>query len=133
MTLPTDELTLTTNLEYPATRVVVTWRDDPNSNEIFASYYEFPFVFSGIDITDKIVAPEMTLDDSTLSIVEKREVKVTYHHIQPNIEILENYYENHSNEERYHNYLMGQQMLHLNVPKHINIIDNSGMINYLYY
>ena len=129
MKLPTDELTLTTNLERPATQVVVTWRDDPNSNDIFANYYEFPFIFSGIDITDKIVAPEMTLDGSNLSIVEKREVKVTYHRIQPNIETLENY----SNEKKYHSYLMGQQMLHLNVPKHINIIDNSGMINYLYY
>lgn len=133
MTLPTNELTLTANLEYPATRVVVTWRDDPNSNAIFASYYEFPFIFSGIDVTNKIVTPEMVLDGSTLSIVEKRQVEVTYHRIQPNIITLEKYYENQSNKVKYHSYLMGQQMLHLNVPKHINIIDNSGIINYLYY
>lgn len=133
MTLPTDELTLTTNLERPATQVVVTWRDDPNSNDIFGNYYEFPFIFSGLDITDKNVAPEMTLDGSTLSIVEKREVKVTYHRIQPTITTLENYYRMYVNDDSYHSYLMGQKMLHLNVPKHINIIDNSGMINYLYY
>ncbi|MEO4053725.1 hypothetical protein [Solibacillus sp. CAU 1738] len=137
MELPTDELILTTNREYSSVHVIVTWRDEPASNEIFASYYEFPFIFSGIDMTDKVVAPQMELQGNTLAIVEKDQLPVTYHRIQPTLEILENHYENQNENQLnaviYSNYLMGQQMLHLNVPKHINIIDNSGMINYLYY
>ncbi|WP_042470172.1 hypothetical protein [Bacillus ndiopicus] len=131
-TVPTEELIVKTNLDYPATRIIVTWRDDATSNDIYASYYEFPFIFSGIDVTDQVVIPEISFKSNILSLFE-REGQATYRRIVPEISLFGGYYSMHSTDEKYYNYVMGQQMLHLNVPKHINIIDNSGMIQYIYY
>ncbi|KYG89266.1 hypothetical protein A0U40_13090 [[Bacillus] sp. KCTC 13219] len=130
-TVTNEELTLKSNMEFLGTHVIVTWRDDKTSNDVYASYYEFPFIFSGIDVTNNVSAPQIHFEKDTLLISEINR-EIIYHRVIPKIWTIEHYYERFDNEG-YSNYGMGQQIIHLNVPKHINIIDNSGMIQYIYY
>ncbi|MEK4227987.1 hypothetical protein [Solibacillus sp. FSL H8-0538] len=134
--LPTNELTVYIDEKSYSTKVYVTWRDDPESNEILADSYLFPHIVSGIDVSSEVPLIGSTFDDSALYVKEDG-IELKYYSLYSKIQILDNYYENHyiniwPKSSSNFNSLVGQQMLHLNVPKHINIIDNSGLISYLY-
>lgn len=105
--------------------VVVTWTDS-NKNEIKASYYETPLFINRVNISQFIEPPEIKFEQNNLYIQEvEKEVNVTTMNFA-----LEMYdfivYEGPSNPLED---LIGLRILHLNVPRHFNIIDNSGWID----
>lgn len=112
-----------------ATRVYLTYRDDPQSNDVIVSYYKFPYIFSDLDVTDEITPLKFSYDNSTLKVWEPRS-ELEYYTINPRIKIIQEYQDKSGISITY-NHLLGNNMLHLNVPKHINIIENSGVISYL--
>lgn len=112
-----------------ATRIYLTYRDDPQSNDVIVSYYKFPYIFSGLDVTNEISPLKFSYDNSTLKVWEPSS-ELEYYKIDPQIKIIQEY-QNKSGISITYNHLIGNNMLHLNVPKHINIIENSGVISYL--
>ena len=112
-----------------ATRVYLTYRDDPQSNDVIVSYYKFPYIVSGLDVTNEITPLKFSYDNSTLKVWEPSS-ELEYYTIDPRIKMIQEY-QNSSGISVTYNHLIGNNMLHLNVPKHINIIENSGVISYL--
>ena len=112
-----------------ATRVYLTYRDDPQSNDVIVSYYKFPYILSGLDVTNEITPLKFSYDNSTLKVWEPSS-ELEYYTIDPQIKFIQEYQDGSGISITY-NHLIGNNMLHLNVPKHINIIENSGVISYL--
>lgn len=102
--------------------VVISWTDSPE-NKIVASYYETPLYLNGVFITPFVEAPRIEWDENKLYIVEA-EKEVRLKSVQLSSQILNisspSHFDNPLNE------LIGKRILHLNVPKQFNIIDNDG-------
>ncbi|MEK4630264.1 MAG: hypothetical protein ABS944_13960 [Solibacillus sp.] len=98
------------------TRIVIEWNDS-KSNEIVASYYETPLYYDGINLSDKVQQPIVELRDEKLYIenpttfVKVQSLRMTMYQFQ---------------NQGPHQDFIGLRILHLNVPRHFNIIDNSG-------
>lgn len=102
--------------------VVISWTDSPE-NKIVASYYETPLYLNRVYITPFVKAPKIEWNENKLYIVET-ETKITAKSMRLSLELL-----NSSKYESYNNSLnelIGKRILHLNVPKQFNIIDNDG-------
>lgn len=112
------------------TYVYVTWADR-ESNEIQATYYELPMISSGINVTNDLPATNIAFANDVLTIKES-ETELTYYTMQPKLTMVENYIETFNYEGALHHYFIGNRILHLNVPKHITIMDESGWLQYLY-
>ena len=105
-------------------RTVVAWNDS-TSNEIEVSYYETPLYFNRMNISDLVKPPTIKLVDNQLVIHEpETDIKVKSASISLMMLDLEN---NPFGDDRLGD-LIGLRILHLNVPRHFNIIDNSGWI-----
>lgn len=117
-----NEVVLDNNNEqgFSMMRLIIEWRDDAASNEIYASYYQLPYAYAGMDMTNYFITPQLSFANDVLSIVEI-ENRVTYNRVIPDLWLLQEHYEDHGWED-------SSQILYLNVPKHINIVDKSGMI-----
>lgn len=118
-----DEVVLDNNNNeqgFSMMRLIIEWRDDAASNEIYASYYQLPYAYAGMDMTNYFIAPQLSFANNVLSIVEI-ENRITYNRVIPDLWLLQEHYGAHSWED-------SSQILYLNVPKHINIVDKSGMI-----
>ncbi|MGE7021829.1 hypothetical protein [Solibacillus cecembensis] len=108
------------------TRVAVTWNDS-KSNNIVATYYEMPIIYNRIDISKDLEPPTIEFKDNHFYISEV-EKKVEFYTIQAKLEMLEPInmgYMQYGEFDRF----IGNRILHLNVPKHFNIIDNSGRVD----
>lgn len=118
------EITLADNLY--STSVSVTWNDS-KSNQIVATYYETPIIYNRIDISKEIEPPTIEFKDNHfyISEVEKR---VEFYSIQAKLEMLEPKNMGYVQYEDFDRFI-GNRILHLNVPKHFNIIDNSGRVD----
>ncbi|MFL0584199.1 glucose-6-phosphate isomerase [Solibacillus silvestris] len=102
--------------------VVISWTDSAE-NKIEASYYETPLYLNRIYISPYVKAPKIEWDDNKLYIVET-ETKITAKSMRLSMELLNSTeYESYNNPL---NELIGKRILHLNVPKQFNIIDNDG-------
>ena len=103
-------------------RTVVAWNDS-TSNDIEVSYYETPLYFNRMNISDLIKPPTINLVDNQLVIHEpETDIKVKSASISLMMLDLDG---NQFGNDRLGN-LIGLRILHLNVPRHFNIIDNSG-------
>lgn len=102
--------------------VVISWTDSAE-NKIEASYYETPLYLNRVYISPYVKAPKIEWDDNKLYIVEN-ETKITAKSMRLSMELLNStQYESYNNSL---NELIGKRILHLNVPKQFNIIDNDG-------
>jgi len=102
--------------------VVISWTDSTD-NKIEASYYETPLYLNRVYISPYVIAPKIEWDENKLYIVET-ETKIMAKSMRLSMELL-----NSSEYERYNNplnELIGNRILHLNVPKQFNIIDKDG-------
>ena len=105
-------------------RVVVAWNDS-TSNEIEASYYETPLYFNRVKISELVKSPTIELVDNQLVIREpETDIKVKSASGSLRMLDIEN---NQFGDDRLGD-LIGLRILHLNVPRHFNIIDNRGWI-----
>lgn len=107
------------------TRVSVTWNDS-KSNQIVATYYETPIIFERMDISNKMQPPTIEFKNNHFYITEE-EMQLDFTSIQANIEMLEPI--DFDQMSYSFNRFIGNRILHLNVPKHFNIIDNSGRVD----
>lgn len=102
--------------------VVISWSDSPE-NKIEVSYYETPLYLNGVFITPFVKAPEIEWDENKIYIIEA-DTEVNLKSVQLSSQILNqnlpSHFDNPNNE------LIGKRILHLNVPKQFNIIDNDG-------
>ena len=112
------------------TNVYVTWADR-DTNEIQATYYELPMISSGINVTNDLPATKFDFANDVLTIKEV-ETELTYYTMKPTLIIVENFIDTFNYEGSLHSYFIGNRILHLNVPKHMHIMDESGWIQYLY-
>lgn len=118
------ELTLGDNM-YGNTRVSITWNDS-QSNDIVVTYYETPLLFNRIDISKDVQPLTVKFEDNHFYISQMGKT-LNYNSFQANLEMreLEKYEGMHNSLDR----LIGLRILHLNVPKHFNIIDTSGWVD----
>lgn len=110
--------------------VYVTWNEE-KTNNITATYYELPTITSGIDITNELLPTQVQFEQDVLTIKEPQ-VELTYYTLRPTLTVVENFVDTFNYDGSLHNYFIGHRILHLNVPKHITIMDNSGWLQYLY-
>ncbi|AWE06011.1 glucose-6-phosphate isomerase [Lysinibacillus sp. 2017] len=106
-------------------RVVVTWNDS-DTNDIEASYYQTPIFINRANISKLINPPEIKFEDNNFYIQEvEKEISAKTMHFS-----LELYDSMTVYEDTYNPFeeIIGLRILHLNVPRHFNIIDNSGWI-----
>ncbi|MEG0386570.1 MAG: hypothetical protein RR642_17685, partial [Solibacillus sp.] len=106
------------------TRVAVTWNDS-ESNHIIATYYETPIIFKRMDISKDIQPPTIEFKNNHFYITEE-EMQFDFTSIQVNLEMLKPIDYDQMSYSLDH--FIGNRILHLNVPKHFNIIDNSGRV-----
>lgn len=131
--LPTNELEVRYEGEdeyYPGQFIVVKWRDEPNSNDIYAKKFKMPYIFDGIDVTKRLPEVPMEFRNSELVIEDIAETKVTLYKLEPTVKMIKNFRSWDLENEDIYNYVTGNYILYLNVPKHINIIDRYGFIHY---
>jgi hypothetical protein len=97
-------------------RIVIEWNNS-KSNEIMASYYETPMYYYGMNISDKVQQPTIQLRDKKLYVgtplttIKAQSLRLTMYTF--------------NNQEASQDFI-GLRILHLNVPRHFNIIDTSG-------
>lgn len=110
--------------------VVVQWRDDPNSKEIFAKTYHIPSIVEGIDITTKIQLSESKYDatKNQLIITDSPRQKLNFYKFNNSFVVLGNV--NSANHESYEadEFSLGTTFLYLNIPKNVTIIDEGGIV-----
>lgn len=102
--------------------VYISWAET-NENEITVSYYETPLYLNGVYITPFVEEPRIEWNENKLYIVEAdTEVKMKSVHFSS--QLLNVGF--HSRFDDSLHDLIGQRILHLNVPKQFNIIDKDG-------
>ncbi|MER2190800.1 MAG: hypothetical protein ABS951_07545 [Solibacillus sp.] len=112
------------------TYIYVTWADR-ETNDIQATYYELPKISSGMNVTDELPPTNIVFANDVLTISEQQ-VELTYYTVRPMLMMVENYIEPFNYEGSLDNYYIGNRILHLNVPKHMHIMDENGWLQYLY-
>lgn len=128
--VPEKRFSIVMNDEVYGINVVVQYRDDPNSQEIFAKMYQIPYFIEGINIPEKaITLPKSVYDSSKnqLTIIGAPEQSLNFYKLDNSILILEeNFYTTEPSVDI--SYSSGSTILYLNVPKHITIIDRGGIV-----
>ena len=104
-------------------RVVVTWNDS-DTNDIEASYYQTPILVNRSNISKLIDPPEIKFEDNNFYIQEV-EKEVAANTMYFSIELYDSIIAYHDTYDPFED-LIGLRILHLNVPRHFNIIDSSG-------
>lgn len=112
------------------TLIYVTWVDRA-TNDIEATYYELPVISSGVNLTNDIPPTAITFEQDVMTVKDE-ETELTYYTMKPTLMVVENFIESFHYEDALHDYFIGNRILHLNVPKHMNIIDENGWIQYLF-
>ncbi|MGN7479045.1 glucose-6-phosphate isomerase [Solibacillus silvestris] len=102
--------------------VVISWNDSPD-NKIVASYYETPLYLNRVNIAPFVESPKIEFKENKLYILES-ETEVTAKSMYLSIDLLNP--ESFPRSDDRLNDLIARRILHLNVPKHFNIIDNGG-------
>lgn len=107
--------------------VVVQWRDDPDSKEIFAKIYQIPSIIEGIDTTNKIVLPKIEFNprENQLTINDITQ-KINFYKFSNSSILLDMNSRAGVSDEVF----IGNTIQYLNVPKHVTIIDEGGWIIY---
>lgn len=121
------ELKIDSNVYSPSIYITTS---EAATNEIVATYYELPHFVSGIDVTEEILPAEIKFDQAILSLQEQP-TELTYYTLKPTLMMIEDNLDGVYSSTNHHRYFIGQRILHLNVPRHIHIIDNSGWAYYL--
>lgn len=129
--LPTDEIVITPkNVEDGSISIYVSKREDPQSNEIYATLIQTPYTFNGIDVTDKIVERTIEFQNSELIFGEQEEIELIYNQLDPTLYMIEDFRGMDLDDNDIYNYVTGMEILYLNVPEHINIIDEDEIVLY---
>lgn len=128
--LPTNKLTIRSSSgQYVGVIVVVNLRDDPTSNEVYAKKYRLPYAYRGIDITESIEEYKIELLEDNLIINDRKEESYSFYGMKSNSELLEGQFGNGIMKES-ESSVTGLTILYLNVPNHVNIIDEGDLIIY---
>lgn len=130
MRLSSDEVTFLRESEdtYGRIYVLIDWRDDADSNEIYAKTYQIPFVFKGIDLSKEITKNQFEFTDDTLIVKKPVVQQFTFNSINPKIELVEwNMQAVYSQDQIVKNAVTGSTYLYLNVPNHVTIIDEGKL------
>lgn len=129
--LPSDELVITCqNKEDWTLTVVVSKREELNSNEIYAKVIQIPYTIHGIDLTDKIGGRSIEFQRSELILGEREEIKLAYNQLDPSLYMIGDFRGMDLDNNDIYNYVTGVEILYLNVPEHINIIDEDEIVFY---
>lgn len=104
----------------------VRYNNDIKQGRVVLSYYQFPVVIEGIDMTDEVPPPHVYMNDQQLIINQARKHSVNYNRVQASLSILDF---NRGNEEtseiissRYSNVLL------IEVARSTNVEDLQGLI-----
>ena len=129
MELTSDEVTFTREAEdtYGNVYVLIDWREDAISNEIYAKTYQTPYIFRGKDLTKELTKNQFEFTDNKLLVKDPSVQTFTYNSISPKIEIVENLQAIYTNDPVVDNYVTGTTFLYLNVPNHVTIIDEGKL------
>ncbi|KGR75686.1 hypothetical protein [Ureibacillus manganicus] len=111
--------------------VIAERREDPNSNEIFAKTYVIPYQVKGFDFTKKASLDYFEYVDNNLFVNQIRPQEFKFHQFYPGSLILNQINGDLAKEEEYYSFYTGRTILFLNVPSHVNIIDESDFIYYV--
>lgn len=130
MELSSDEVTLVRESEdtYGRVFVLIDWRDDATSNEIYGKTYQIPHINSGIDLTKELTKNQFEFMDNRLVVKKPPAQLLTFNRVSPKIEILEwNIQKLYSDDYGVDNSVTGSTFLYLNVPNHVTIIDEGEL------
>ena len=100
----------------------ISWAES-GENKITVSYYETPLYLNGVYITPFVEEPRIEWNDNKLYIIEA-DTMVTVKSVHFSSQLLNIGFPSRNDDPLYN--LIGQRILHLNVPKQFNIIDNDG-------
>lgn len=67
----------------------VRYNDDIEPGHVILSYYQFPVVIEGIDLTNEVPPPYVYMNDQQLMINQPREHSVNYNRVQASFNILD--------------------------------------------
>ena len=67
----------------------VRYNDDIEPGHVILSYYQFPVVIEGIDMTDEVPPPHVYMNDQQLMINQPREHSINYNRVQASFNILD--------------------------------------------
>ena len=117
VTTTESELRLSTMPEEDTIQGFISYIDQPSSNEIEMTVYRVPAILDGYDVTDYLNPVNLDLVGGTLYVTTK----------QKDLRIIEVYGKLMTVEEGVDRggfyAINGQQVVHLSVPKHIQLID----------
>lgn len=104
--------------------VYIEWNDSAE-DEIIATYYETPLYLNRVPISDKVKSPKLVLKDGGL-LFHNKVAKVEVKSFRPTSQMLSYLFNIEPYLQEDVSELVGLRVLHLNVPRHFNIIDNDG-------
>lgn len=130
MELSTDEVTFERESEdtYGRVFVLIDWRNDEASNEIYAKTYQIPYVYEGIDLTKELTKDQFEFTGDKLIVKKPPVQQFTFNSISPKMEMLEmNVQMPSASDDILNNAAVGSTFLYLNVPSHVTIIDEGEL------
>lgn len=111
--------------------VIVETRVDPNSNVIYAKTYVIPYQYRGNDFTKHASLDYFKFENNDLIVQQVNNQEFRFYEMYPGMQILDQINDNNIEHDAYYSFFTGRTILFLNVPSHVNIIDESGYIYYV--
>jgi len=108
--------------------VLVEKRDDPNSNVIYAKTYVIPYQYRGNDFTKQASLDYFKFENNNLIVQQVNNQEFTFYEIYPGMQMLDQINDYNIEHDAYYSFFTGRTILFLNVPSHVNIIDESGYV-----
>ena len=130
MKLTTDVVTFERESEdtYGRVYVLIDYRNDEASNEIYAKTYQIPYVFNGINLTNELTKNQFEFTDDKLIVKKLLEQNLTFNSLIPKVEMLDwNVQALSTTDHILDNSSTGLTFLYLNVPSHVTIIDEGKL------
>lgn len=109
--------------------VLVERREDPDSNIIYAKTYVVPYQYRGFDFTERVSLEYFEYENNKLFVNQVSHQEIKFNQIYPGMLMLDQFTGNETDDGQYYSgFSTGRTILFLNVPSHVNIVDESGYV-----
>ena len=102
--------------------IIVVQQSEEDGRTVYVTYYRTPHIINGMDVTKYVKAPTVSFEEDTFSVTWGDRVELRFNQVMPNIEMIDSRYYQYEGENLLNrNY--GRQVLYLNIPKDVHIIN----------
>ncbi|MGE7948021.1 hypothetical protein [Lysinibacillus sp. NPDC093688] len=105
------------------------FNDNIESGKALVTYYQFPFIINGIDLSDEVPLPNVYVAQNQLFIESLSRQQVNYYRIKATLGILD--FNREVERERYEMDYSYSNVLVIDIPRSTDLKDSQGLVQYI--